>query len=143
MVFSLVFSSSIMAVESLISVKSNYTVKQSADRFEKLLEKKGLTMFARINHGKNAANVNLQLAPTEVIIFGNPQVGTPLMQCSKTVAIDLPQKMLFWIDEQGQNWLSYTNPESLKERHNITDCDQVITKISSVLGKLSLAATSK
>ncbi|MDX2322188.1 MAG: DUF302 domain-containing protein [Moritella sp.] len=141
--FSLACSSTMVAAESLISVKSNYTVKQSADRFEKLLEQKGLTLFSRINHGENAANVDLQLAATEVIIFGNPKVGTPLMQCSKTVAIDLPQKVLFWSDEQGQNWLSYNNPEYLKERHNITGCNQVITKIAHVLGKLTQATVSK
>lgn len=139
----LVFSGSVLAAESVISVESNYTVKQTADRFENILKKKGLTIFARINHGENAASVNLDLSPTEVVIFGNPKVGTPLMQCSKTVAIDLPQKALFWEDTKGQVWLSYNNPEYLKARHGIKGCDQVITKISNVLDKLSKAATSK
>ncbi|MFT6925296.1 MAG: hypothetical protein ACJAZP_000876 [Psychromonas sp.] len=142
-IFSLAFSNSVLATESMISVESHATVKQTADRFEKILEEKGLTVFARINHGENAASINLELAPTEVIIFGNPKVGTPLMQCSKTVAIDLPQKALFWEDNQGQVWLSYNNPEYLKERHNIQGCDPVINKISGVLSMLSKAATSK
>jgi len=141
--FTLVLSTSVLATESVISVASHDTVKETADRFEKILADKGLTLFTRIDHGKNASDVNLTLAPTEVIIFGNPKVGTPLMQCSKTVAIDLPQKALFWEDTQGQVWLSYNNPEYLKERHNIQGCDQVINKISDVLRMLSKAATSK
>lgn len=139
--FSLVISSSVLAAESIISIESQATVKETADRFEKILTEKGLTIFARINHGRNASDVDLTLGPTEVIIFGNPKVGTPLMQCSKTVAIDLPQKTLFWEDTQGQVWLSYNNPEYLKERHNIQGCEQVINKISDVLAMLSKAAT--
>ena len=143
MVVLLLFCGSIMASENLISIKSPFTVKESAARFEKVLKSKGLTVFARINHSKNASSVELELMPTEVIIFGNPKVGTPLMQCSKMVAIDLPQKALFWTDEKGQSWLSYNNPEYLKDRHNIVGCDRVIEKISGVLDKLSKVATAK
>lgn len=142
-IFAVLFSGAIFAAESVISVESSYTVKETADRFEKILEKKGLTIFARIDHSKNASNINLELAPTEVVIFGNPKIGTPLMRCSKTVAIDLPQKALFWQDAKGQVWLSYNNPEYLKERHSIKDCDKVIDKVASVLAKLSKAAISK
>ncbi len=141
--FTLVFSSSVLAADSVISIESHYTVKQTADRFEAILKKKGFTVFARINHSENASSVKLDLAATEVVIFGNPKVGTPLMQCSKTVAIDLPQKALFWEDKKGQGWLSYNNPEYLKQRHSINGCDQLVTKISNVLSKLSAAATSK
>lgn len=141
--FTIVFANSAMATESMVSVESNYSVKATADRFEEILKNKGLTIFARINHSENASTVNLELAPTELIIFGNPKVGTPLMQCSKTVAIDLPQKALFWKDSEGKVFLSYNNPEYLKERHSINDCDAVINKISAVLSKLSKAATSK
>lgn len=129
--------------DSLVSVKSNYTVAQTADRFENILAKKGLTLFARIDHEANAGSIELDLAPTQVIIFGNPKVGTPLMQCSKGVAIDLPQKALFWEDNEGQKWLSYNKPEYLKQRHNIKGCDAVISKISTVLAKLAKAATAK
>ena len=141
--FTMLLSNAALAAESLISVESHYSVKKTADRFENILANKGLTIFARINHSENASNVNLDLTPTEVVIFGNPKVGTPLMQCSKTVAIDLPQKALFWEDNKGQVWLSYNNPEALKERHGIKGCDQLVTKISHVLGRLSEAATSE
>lgn len=100
-------------------------------------------MFARIDHQQNAAGVNLKLRPTEVIIFGNPKIGTPLMQCAQSVAIDLPQKVLISEDSQNKVWLSYNNPEYIKVRHHIQGCDKVISKISTVLSKLITAAVSK
>lgn len=127
----------------LISVKSNHTVDQTANRFINILSKNGLTLFTRIDHESNAGRIELDLAPTQVIIFGNPKVGTPLMQCSKGVAIDLPQKALFWEDDEGQKWLSYNSPEYLKQRHNIEGCDALINKISGVLAKLAKAATAR
>jgi len=137
------FSAYATAVDSTLSVESHYSVKETADKFELIIKKKGLTLFARINHQKNAAGVNLVLRPTEVILFGNPKVGTPLMQCSQKVAIDLPQKVLIWKDEKSKVWLSYNNPEYLKERHKIEGCDQVINKISNVLKALTNAVATK
>ncbi len=136
-------SFSAMASDGLVSVQSDFTVDETANRFVKIIEKKGLTLFARINHTDNAASVKLKLRPTEVIIFGNPKVGTPLMQCSQQVAIDLPQKALIWEDSKGKVWFSYNDPSYLKKRHNIQGCDPVIDKISTILGKLSKAATSQ
>ncbi|MFT7684424.1 MAG: hypothetical protein ACI935_003953 [Moritella dasanensis] len=146
-VFALVTSSYAIAeqnpikLESLISVQSHYSVKETADRFESIIKGKGLTLFARIDHQQNAAGVNLKLRPTEVIIFGNPKIGTPLMQCAQSVAIDLPQKVLISEDSQNKVWLSYNNPEYIKVRHHIQGCDKVISKISTVLSKLSTAAS--
>ncbi|PKH06040.1 DUF302 domain-containing protein [Moritella sp. Urea-trap-13] len=141
-VFALVASSYVIADESLISFESNYSVQETADRFESILKDKGLTLFARIDHQKNAADVNLELRATEVIIFGNPKVGTPLMLCAQNVAIDLPQKVLISEDSENRVWLSYNNPEYIKARHNIQGCDKVINKISTVLSKLSIATIS-
>jgi len=138
-----IFANSALAAEGITSLESNYSVKVTADRFEEILKSEGLTLFARVDHSQNASTVNLELAPTEVIIFGNPMVGTPLMQCSKTVAIDLPQKALFWEDSEGKVFLSYNNPQYLKERHSINGCESVINQISGVLDKLSKAAVSK
>ncbi len=132
-----------LASEGLVSISSPHTVKATADRFERIIKKKGLTLFARVDHTKNAATVNLKLNPTEVIIFGNPKVGTPLMHCAQRVAIDLPQKALFWQDDQGQVWLSYNDPAYLAERHDIKGCQKIIKKITHVLSKLSRAAVSK
>ncbi|KVX03122.1 DUF302 domain-containing protein [Shewanella frigidimarina] len=139
----LIASTQAYAVESLISLESHYSAKETADRFESIIKDKGFTVFARIDHQKNAAGVDLTLTPTEVIIFGNPKIGTQLMLCNQMVAIDLPQKVLISEDADNKVWLSYNNPEYIKQRHNIAGCDKVISKISGVLSKLSMAATAK
>ena len=139
----ILIASSVYAEESLITLESKYSVKETADRFESIIKGKGLTLFARIDHQKNASDVDLELRPTEVIIFGNPNVGTPLMQCAQNAAIDLPQKVLIKEDSKKRVWLLYNNPEYIKKRHNIQGCDKVMNKITAVLNKLTLAATSK
>lgn len=139
----ILIASSVYAEESLITLESKYSVKETADRFESIIKGKGLTLFARIDHQKNASDVDLELRPTEVIIFGNPNVGTPLMQCAQNAAIDLPQKVLIKEDSKKKVWLLYNNPEYIKKRHNIQGCDKVMNKITAVLNKLTLAATSK
>ncbi|AZN32219.1 DUF302 domain-containing protein [Pseudoalteromonas sp. Xi13] len=133
----------VSANDSLVQFQSNYSVKETANRFEKIASSKGLTIFARVDHQKNAQNVNMKLAPSEVIIFGNPKVGTPLMQCQQSVAIDLPQKVHISQDNNGQVWLAYNNPTYLQERHNIKGCEEVLNKISTVLNKLSMATVAK
>lgn len=139
MLLSFFISSYVSAEEGLISVESKYSVKETADRFTSILEKKGLTLFARIDHQKNGASVNLELRETEVIIFGNPKAGTPLMQCSQHAGIDLPQKALVWKDVDNKVWLSYNNPEYIKQRHNIQGCEKVIAKIANILSALAQA----
>ncbi|PMM34464.1 DUF302 domain-containing protein [Vibrio lentus] len=136
-------SFSVAASDGLVKYESNYSVKETADRFEDIAKSKGLTLFARVDHQKNAASVNLELRSTEVIIFGNPKVGTPLMQCAQDVAIDLPQKVMVSEDDNKKVWLTYNNPTYLMERHQIQGCDEVIKKISGVLSKLSEATVAK
>ncbi|WP_367111393.1 DUF302 domain-containing protein [uncultured Psychrobacter sp.] len=131
------------AQKGLITKQSSHSAKNTADKLESLIKDKGLTLFTRVDHQRNAANADLKLTPTEVIIFGNPKAGTPLMQCAPSVAIDLPQKMLISQDAQGRVWLTYNSTDYLKERHNIQGCDQVLSKISALLDNLSTAATSK
>lgn len=140
--FILIASFCAHAEESLITHESQYSATETADRFVSLIKEKGLTLFTRIDHQKNASSVNLKLRPTQVIIFGNPKAGTPLIQCAQKAAIDLPQKVLITEDLEKRVWLSYNNPQYVKERHDIKGCDKVIEKISSLLIKLSLAATS-
>jgi uncharacterized protein (DUF302 family) len=136
-------SFSVIASDGLVSYESHYSVKETADRFENIAKSKGLTLFARVDHQKNAASVGLELRPTEVIIFGNPKVGTPLMQCEQQVAIDLPQKVMVREDADNKVWLSYNNPNYMMKRHDIKGCDKLIDKISGVLSKLSKAAVAK
>ena len=136
-------SFSVVASDGLVKYESHYSVKETADRFESIAKSKGLTLFVRIDHQANASGVGLELRPTEVIIFGNPKVGTPLMQCAQEVAIDLPQKVMVSEDANNKVWLSYNNPNYLMKRHEIKGCDEVINKISDVLSKLSKAAVAK
>ncbi|WP_133011786.1 DUF302 domain-containing protein [Marinomonas flavescens] len=139
----LLSSFSVHATESLVKYESHYSVQETADRFESIAKSKGLNVFARIDHQKNAENVGLTLRPTQVIIFGSPKVGTPLMQCAQDMAIDLPQKVLVSEDVNQKVWLSYNNPQYLKERHDIKGCDPVITKVTAVLKKLASAAIAQ
>lgn len=137
----LILSLSASATDSTISIESRYSAKETADRFVSIIKNKGLTLFARIDHQKNAEGVDLKLRTTEVIIFGNPKIGTPLMQCSQEAAIDLPQKVLIRKGADNKTWITYNNPEYIKNRHKIQGCDQVINKISKVLRALARAAS--
>lgn len=133
----------VSANDSLVHFQSNYSVKETANRFEKIANSKGITIFARVDHQKNAQNIDMELAPSKVIIFGNPKVGTPLMQCQQSVAIDLPQKVHISQDNNGQVWLTYNSPTYLQERHNIKGCEETLNKIAVVLNKLSMATVAK
>lgn len=134
---------SLFAAEGVINIPSDYNVSKTADRFEAVLHRKGMTVFARINHAEGAHKVGKALRPTELVIFGNPKVGTPLMQCEQSIAIDLPQKALIWQDAKGKVWLSYNDPEHLKRRHAVKGCDKVFTKIEKALSGLAKAAAQR
>ena len=131
----------VSAESGLINVKSAHDVTNTADRLESVLKEKGMTVFIRINHTEGARNVGKKLRPTELVIFGNPKVGTPLMQCGQTVAIDLPQKALIWQDENGQVWLTYNDPQYLAGRHGIDACKAVVGKVQNALKNFAQAAT--
>jgi len=125
----------------LITLKSHHSVSKTADRLEAVLNAKGMTVFTRIDHAAGAAKVDKKLRPTQLVIFGNPKVGTPLMQCSQTTAIDLPQKALIWQDKAGHTWYSYNKPGYLKQRHNIEGCDAILNKVENALANFANAAT--
>lgn len=126
---------------TMIQLPSQFSVSETGDRFEEALQQRQLNLFARIDHAQNAASVGKELRATQLLIFGNPNVGTPLMQCNQTVAIDLPQKALIWQDASDQVWFAYNDPEYLMERHSLTGCESVIERISGVLNELAIAAT--
>ena len=93
------------AADGLVAVKSPYDVKETMNRLEDLAKQRGLTIFARVDHAAGAAKIGKTLRPTEVLIFGNPQGGTPLMECAQTAGIDLPFKELVWKDvSNGSGW---------------------------------------
>ena len=133
----------VLASEGMINVKSAHSVATTADRLENLLASKGMTVFKRVDHAAGAAKAGKTLRPTELVIFGNPKVGTPLMLCSQSIAIDLPQKALIWEDADGQVWLSYNDPAFLKLRHDTQGCDQVLQKVSGALANFAKGATAQ
>ena len=133
----------INAKKGLVTMQSPHSVQDTADKLAAIIESKGMKVFARVDHQKNAQSVDLTLRPTQVIMFGNPKAGTPLMQCEQSVAIDLPQKILISEDADKKVWLSYNNPEYLKNRHNIKGCDTEISNISKALNSVSKAAIAK
>ena len=118
------------AENGMIHVTSPYSVPETLRRLESLLQARGLAIFARIDHSGEAEKGGLKMRPTQVLIFGSPKQGTPLMVASPTLAIDLPLKALAWEDASGKVWLSYNTPEYLKQRHNIPD--ELLKNISGV-----------
>lgn len=131
------------AGEGLVTVKSSYGAKETADRVERLTKERGMTLFNRIDHAEGARTVGMPLRPTEVLIFGNPKGGAPLMMCEQSVGIDLPLKMLVWEDGNGAVWIGYSDPEALKDRHGITGCDKVLGTMKEFLGKLAADAAHR
>ena len=126
----------------LIKLKSQNSVKLTLDRMQSQLEKKGMTIFARVNHGKGARSVGQKLRETQLLIFGNPKIGTKLMNCNQSAGIDLPQKALAWKDEKGDVWLAYNNPIYFAKRHKIEKCAKnVLIKISKALAKFAAFAS--
>ena len=118
-------SSLALAADGLIAVKSPLSAKETMNRFEEVVKQKGLNVFARIDHAAGAAKIGKTLRPTEVLIFGNPQGGTPFMECAQSVGIDLPLKALVWEDASGQVWLGYNDPAYLAQRHGAALCPAV------------------
>jgi uncharacterized protein (DUF302 family) len=123
-------------MEGLITMPSNFGPKETMDRMDAEIKSLGMTVFARINHAALAVEAGLTLQPTEVIIFGNPRAGTPLMQAKQTLGIDLPLKGLVWQDASGKTWLSYNKPNWLAKRHGID------AKTSQPVNAMSLALSA-
>lgn len=122
------------AADGLIAVESPYDAKTTMDKFVAIATGKGLKVFARIDHAAGAAKVGKPLRPTEVLIFGNPEGGTPFMECAQSVGIDLPLKVLVWEDAEDQVWLGYNDPAYLAQRHAVAECPVVKTLEKALAG---------
>ncbi len=133
----------VTAADGVINVPSNFNVEETANRLERILKEKGMTIFNRIKHSEGAGKVGIELRDTELILFGNPKVGSPLIKCEQNVAIDLPQKALIWKDDKGNVTISYNSPRYLEKRHNITGCENVIMKIEKALAGITKSASMK
>ena len=141
LLISLGLTATAAAQGGLVSIKSNYDVAATANRLERVLTEKGVTVFARIDHAEGARSIGQTLKPTLLIIFGNPAMGTPLMQRSRSMGIDLPLKALIWEDRAGQVWLTYNEPDYLARRHGLTEMKDVMQKMQQALSNFATAAT--
>lgn len=129
------------AADGLIAVPSPHDAKTTMNRFESVVKEKGMKIFARIDHAAGAAKIGKTLRPTEVLIFGNPQGGTPFMLCAQSAGIDLPLKALVWQDDAGQVWLGYNDPAYLASRHRLGECGGAVQNMSKALAGFAAAAT--
>jgi uncharacterized protein (DUF302 family) len=130
------------AADGLIALKSAHGAKETMDRLESAVKQRRLSVFARLDHAAGAANIGKQLRATELLIFGNPQGGTPFMECAQTVGIDLPLKALVWQDEAGQVWLGYNDPAFLAARHGVAQCPAAAS-LTKALAGLAQQAVSR
>jgi uncharacterized protein (DUF302 family) len=130
------------AADGLVALKSPHGAAETMSRFEAAVKQRGLNVFARIDHAAGAANVGKTLRPTELLIFGNPQGGTPLMECAQSAGIDLPLKALVWQDESAQVWLGYNDPGFVAQRHGAAGCP-VVENLRKALSGLAEAAVAR
>ncbi len=140
--FALLGSAAGWSAEGLVTLKSLHGVKETMDRLETAVKGKAMTIFARIDHAAGAAKVGKKLRPTTLLIFGNPQGGTPFMECSQSVGIDLPLKVLVWQDAGGEVWLGYNDPAYVAQRHSVPDCP-VVKNIAKALAGFAQQAVAK
>ncbi len=130
-----------MSADGLVTIASRNTVSETLDRLEKVLKAKNITVFARIDHAAGAASVAMPLRPTELLIFGNPRGGTPLMQSNQASGIDLPLKVLAWQDAAGQVWLTFNDPAWFARRHHLGSASDVnVDELRLLLETLTRAA---
>lgn len=128
--------------DGIVRFQSAYSVEETVQRFQSIAQEQGFNIVATVDHEAGARSVNLDLRPTQVIIFGNPRGGTPLMQCNQTAGIDLPQKALIWEDEEGQVWLGYNSPQFLSARHRLQGCaDEALERAGNNLNNLAQRVT--
>jgi len=122
--------------KGIIDKPSNHSVDETVEKLKNVLQSKGVTLFAIVDHSGEAEKVGMKMRPTKLLIFGSPKAGTPLMLAAPSIAIDLPLKILVWEDGQGKVWVSYNSPDYLKERHNLPqDLLQNIAVVETLAGK--------
>jgi uncharacterized protein (DUF302 family) len=127
-------------IEGLTSMRSRFGPKETMERLEGPIRAKEMNVFARVDHGAGAAEVGLNLRPTEVIIFDNARGGTPLMKSAQATGIDLPLKALVWQDAAGRTWISYNEPNWIAQRHAIANAEPVVAKMPDLLRAISATA---
>jgi uncharacterized protein (DUF302 family) len=124
--------------KGIIDTLSNHSVDQTVERLKGILQVKGVTLFALVDHSGEAEKVGMKMPPTKLLIFGSPKAGTPLMLAAPSIAIDLPLKILIWEDAHGKVWVTYNTPAYLQERHGLpSDLLQNIAVVEALATKAS------
>jgi uncharacterized protein (DUF302 family) len=126
----------------LVTLPCGHGVSETIERLKSLLAQKGIELFAQVDHAAGARKVGLALRPTQVLIFGNPKAGTPLMQGQQTIGLDLPLRALVWEDESGKVWLTYRRVEALARQHHVAGHDETVKALDDGLAALARAATA-
>ena len=119
---SILLASEALAVqkeEGIVKIPSHHSVDETVDKLKTILQSKGVTLVALVDHSGEALKAGIKMRPTKLLIFGSPKAGTPLMLAAPSVAIDLPLKILVWEDDHGKVWVSYNSPDYLRERHGL------------------------
>lgn len=127
--------------EDIVRKPSDFGVGETLDRLEAIVKEKGFTVFVRVDHAKGAESVGKSLPASQVLIFGNPRVGTELMSANAAAGLDLPIRVAAWEDAEGAVWVAYNAPTWVARRHEITERDDVVARMTGALQKLTDAAT--
>ena len=139
---SLFMFSSLSFADGLVTKTSTHSVKETIDKLESIVTSKGFKVVARVNHAMAAEKNDLELNPTEVLIFGNPQVGSKLMQSNQSIGLDLPIKVVAWEDSEGVVHITYNDPGWMVARHGISDKAEIVEKMTGALAKFTDAAAN-
>ena len=107
-----------MSANGIVDIASHHSVNATVEKIRDILQAKGVTLFALVDHSGEAEKVGMKMRPTKLLIFGNPKAGTPVMLAAPSIAIDLPLKLLVWEDADGKVWISYNSADYLRNRHN-------------------------
>jgi len=127
--------------KGMITKSSKFSVTETLNRLENVLKKKGITIVTRWSHDAGANKNKIPLRPTELLLFGNPKLGSHMFTSNQTAGIDLPMKALAWEDAKGRVWLTYNDPAYIASRHNISDRAKIVKKMTGALNKLTGIAT--
>jgi uncharacterized protein (DUF302 family) len=124
------------ANNGIVDKRSNHSVDETVEKLKGILQSKGVTLFATVDHSGEAAKVGMKMRPTKLLVFGSPKGGTPLMLAAPSSAIDLPLKILVWEDGQGRAWVSYNSPAYLQKRHRLpAELEQNIAVVETLAAK--------
>ena len=127
-----------MSGKGIVDIPSHHSVDETVAKLRAILEAKGVTLFALVDHSGEAEKAHMKMRPTKLLIFGSPKAGTPLMQAAPSIAIDLPLKILVWEDVDEKVWVSYNAPEYLRDRHHVPN--DLMANIGVVAALASKAA---